>query len=377
MSSIELLSRFDSFLEEKKSNGNKIIALMSHDNIPIELLEAAGFTPLPLIFAGNDELMEASHAHLPPSTCSYAQSCIGYFSSTPRMYNFLDLADYILLSNHCVSNICVTEIISNNFNLDRLDFYISYTRNSNALKYYKIELNHLRKKIEDITQERIPDFKIKESIIKWNNFKKKIVEVSKLNIMGSEKLKIYQKAILFGPEIQPEIEQFIETHKNTPKTKNNSKNIIFTGCSIFINDYLIDLIEESGGNIILFDTWIGNNYYSQTISDKILNSIDDPMELLTNRFENNVYGDHCVPNSLENKIIFIENFINDYHKKYGEQLAVINHIIKFCDHFSLFQASFKEKLQERDIQVLNLERDYSRSIRGQLTTRIEAFMEMI
>ncbi len=377
MSSVELLSRFDSFLEEKKSNGSKIIAFLAHDNIPIELLEAAGFTPLPLIFAGNDELMDASHTYLPPSTCSYAQSCIGYFSSAPRMYEFLNLADYILLSNHCVSNICVSEVISDNFNLDRLDFYVSYTRNSNALKYYKIELNHLKKKIEDITRERIPDYKIKENIIRRNDFKKKVEEVSKLNIMGSEKLKMYQEAMLFGPEIQPEIEQFIETHRNTSQSKNNSKKIIFTGCSIFIGDYLIDLIEEIGGNIILFDTWIGNNYYSQTFSDKILNSIDDPMELLTNRFENNVYGDHCVPNSLENKIIFIENYVNDYHKKFGNKLGVINHIIKFCDHFSLFQSAFKERLQERGVQVLNLERDYSRSIRGQLSTRIEAFMEMI
>jgi len=38
---------------------------------------------------------------------------------------------------------------------------------------------------------------------------------------------------------------------------------------------------------------------------------------------------------------------------------------------------FKNGLQEKGIQVLNLERDYSRAIRGQLTTRIEAFLEMI
>jgi benzoyl-CoA reductase/2-hydroxyglutaryl-CoA dehydratase subunit BcrC/BadD/HgdB len=374
----ELIS-YKEYLEKQKTKNKKIITFLSHDNIPIELFEAAGFTLLPLIFAGKDELMDAGHSYLPPSTCSYAQSCIGYFSNSPKMYEFLDLADYVLLSNHCVSNICVSEILADNFKRKRLDFYIPYTRNVNAIKYYKIELENLKKKVEHIIKERIPDYKIKESIIKYNNFKKKIAKISEMNIKGSEKLKIFQKALLYGPAIQPEIDKFIKTHKdNNLNSNNHLKMIIFTGCSIFINDYLIDLIEEAGGNIDLFDTWIGRNYYIQTFSDKILKSTDDPIELLVNRFENNVYGDHCIPNSLENKIMFLEKYINNYKKKKnGKKLAIINHIIKFCDHFSLFQSTFKEKLQDKGIYVLNLERDYSRSIRGQLSTRIEAFMEMI
>ena len=78
-----------------------------------------------------------------------------------------------------------------------------------------------------------------------------------------------------------------------------------------------------------------------------------------------------------NKIKFIRNFSNDFQKNYGKRISIINHIIKFCDHFSLFQANLKNELQENRLKVLNLERDYSRSNRGQLSTRIEAFMEMI
>jgi benzoyl-CoA reductase/2-hydroxyglutaryl-CoA dehydratase subunit BcrC/BadD/HgdB len=37
----------------------------------------------------------------------------------------------------------------------------------------------------------------------------------------------------------------------------------------------------------------------------------------------------------------------------------------------------KKQLQEKGIRVLNLERDYSRANKGQLSTRIEAFLEMI
>ncbi|GAJ20858.1 unnamed protein product, partial [marine sediment metagenome] len=48
-----------------------------------------------------------------------------------------------------------------------------------------------------------------------------------------------------------------------------------------------------------------------------------------------------------------------------------------CDHISLMSSFLKDRLQEKGIQVLNLERDYSRANRGQLSTRIEAFLEMM
>jgi benzoyl-CoA reductase/2-hydroxyglutaryl-CoA dehydratase subunit BcrC/BadD/HgdB len=92
---------------------------------------------------------------------------------------------------------------------------------------------------------------------------------------------------------------------------------------------------------------------------------------------NNIYSDHCVPNFLENKIAHIEQIYRNYKEKTGKRLGVINHIIKFCDHMSLMSSFFKNKLQEKGIQVLNIERDYSRANRGQLSTRIEAYLEMM
>ena len=73
----------------------------------------------------------------------------------------------------------------------------------------------------------------------------------------------------------------------------------------------------------------------------------------------------------------LEKIVDDYKQKTGKQLAVINHIIKFCDHISIMSAFLKDALQERGIQVLNLERDYSRSARGPLETRFQAFLEML
>ncbi len=378
MDNLELLSEYSLFLREKKEEGKKVVAFISHDNIPEELLDAAGFVPLRLMFAGNDELMDASHDYLSPSTCAFAQSCIGLFAIKPSHYRFLDLIDHFIVSNHCVSDICASEIISKYFNIPRLNFYISYTKNDNSVKYFKLELLDFKDQLEKISGIKIKNEDLKESIRNYNNFKKKIFEFSNLNIIGSEKLRVLQRAMLYGPSFLPELESHIQMFKeNQVQKTDNLKGILITGGSIFLNDFLIDLIEEAGGNVIFFDTWVGYSYYSQIFEDNIIDSIENPLDLLVNRFKNNIYDDHSVPNFLENKISQIELVYQEYFKKTGRKLGIINHIIKFCDHISLMSSHLKNRLQQKGISVLNLERDYSKANRGQLSTRIEAFLEMM
>jgi len=211
---------------------------------------------------------------------------------------------------------------------------------------------------------------------RYNILKKKLLEISNLTLNGSQKLKIFHKAMLYGPVILPELDNIILEQLQT-QISEESKDILLTGCSIFIDDYLNDLIEEGGGNVVFFDTWVGFNYYYQIIDEKVLNASKDSIDLLTHRFEKNIYGDHSVPNFLERKVSHIENFSINYEKKTGKKIGVINHIIKFCDHMSIMSSHLKNQLKEKGIYVLNLERDYSRANRGQLSTRIEAFLEMM
>ncbi len=376
MQNVEILQEYYLYLKEKKAEGKKVIAFISHDNIPEELIDAAGFIPLRMMFAGNDELMDASHDFLSPSTCAFAQSCIGAFSIKPSYYQFLDLIDYFIVSNHCVSDICASEIITNYFNISRLNFYVSYTKSENSIKYFKLELWDLKKQLEEIKGRKINNEDLKKSLKNYNDFKKKLHELSNLNITGSQKLGLLQEALLYGPKLLPKIEKFIQNNKDS-QLLNNEKSVVLTGCSIFFNDYLNDLIEEGGGNIIFFDTWIGSNYFSQILEDSSIESSENPIDLFVLRFKNNIFGDHSVPNFLSNKVSQIYELCENYKRETGKKIGVINHIIKFCDHMSIMSSHLKEQLQNKGIQVLNLERDYSRANRGQLSTRIEAFLEMM
>jgi len=376
MEDLELTEELTAYLQQKKEEGKPIIAFLAHDNIPEELIVAAGCVPLRMIFAGNDELMNESHDYLPPSTCSFVQSNIGMYSRKP--YDFLDLVDYIIVSNHCISDMCASEIISKYFFIPRINFYCPYMQDENGAKYYKLELIEFKNELEKISGEEISKEAISDAIINYNQLRELLQEANTLNVDGSQKLKIFQKAMLMGIEYLPELRARLEELKNQEhKSQNNAKLLLLTGCSIFVGDYILDLIEEGGGNVVLFDTWVGKSYYSQKIPEANLKACEEPLNLFVERYKNNIYGDHCVPNFLENRVEQTLDDISHYEKKLGKKPGVINHIIKFCDHISLFQTDLKAKLQENGIQVLNLERDYSRAMRGQLSTRIEAFLEMM
>ncbi len=383
MVDLEFYLEYYDFLQQEKEMGKKIIAFMSHDNIPEELIDAAGFIPLRLIFAGNDDLMNEGANYLPTSTCAFALTCIALFSMKPSRLKFLELIDYFIISNHCVSDICSSEIICKYFNIPRINFYVPYIQSKTGMDYYKLELLEFKKKIEEIRGKSISNEELYNSIKKYNKFREEISKIANLNISGSQKLKIYHKAMLYGPKILNEIDSITSelSVENNSKTENaiNYKSILLTGCSIFMGDDIIEFIEQSGGNVVFFDTWIGDDYFSQYLEENWLfeQRNKDQIEILVEFFKRNKKTDHCVPNFVEYRISKIERIIDSLKSKYGlKNIGIINHIIKFCDHMSLPKEQMKEKLQEKNYYVLNLERDYSKASHGQLSTRIEAFLEM-
>jgi len=68
------------------------------------------------------------------------------------------------------------------------------------------------------------------------------------------------------------------------------------------------------------------------------------------------------------------NMIIDTVKEYRVD-GVVLEIIKFCDHWGLEAVPLVEALRKKGIPVLRLEREYRLSSEGQLSTRVQAFLE--
>ncbi|MHA1820203.1 MAG: 2-hydroxyacyl-CoA dehydratase subunit D [Promethearchaeota archaeon] len=378
----DLFAELNEYILEQKAEGKKVIAFLSHEFLPVELIEAAGAVPLPLIFAGDEDKMTAGGDLLNPNVCSYARSILGYFKENAEYgnYRFLSKVDGVISTNFCTSNILIPEAIIKNFGnhgrdeeIRNFEFFMPYLQRPKHILYYKEQLDQLYKNLLEFTGNSHNPQDFKDTIVKYTKFKQTLVDLYKHEISGVDQLKIIQKALLFGPNYI-DLKSIEDVPKRDFKKVNNK--VILSGCAPFIGDNIVELIEEGGGNVVYNNTWIGNLIeYSIIDTNKINGSInikEQVINALGENFRNHSASSHCIPN-------FQDYYVKELYKiseRVGTK-AVINLIIKFCDEIGMERQDIKDKAADLGLKMLNLEKDYSQEIMGQLRTRIEAFIEML
>jgi benzoyl-CoA reductase/2-hydroxyglutaryl-CoA dehydratase subunit BcrC/BadD/HgdB len=389
----ELHLEYYQFLQEKKAEGIKLIGYIAHEFIPEELIASLGAFPVPLIMAGDEERTTIGADYLTPSMCPFALSQIGAFEqkNESRNFRYLNLLDGIIATNYCAADFLVNEWISDLNEIKLFHLHIPYLKRDHHIGFYRSELAKLIKELEIFTGNTFDPQRFVETALKWIAIRKDLLAVNEKGIIGSEFLKIIQQIRLFGPEgpdgyngtqgttriFQEDIKYLLNNLQ--PKEKLKSPSVILIGASAFVGDNLMELIEECGGNVLIDNTWLGNLsiYQKEFHALEKLGTNPTPdliLDFLTNRFRDNNISLHCT-NEKDALGEYIEN-IEKLAKKSNTN-AVINHMIKFCDITGHHRHEIKERLVKKGFHVLNLERDYSRSMKGQLKTRIEAFIEMI
>jgi len=68
--------------------------------------------------------------------------------------------------------------------------------------------------------------------------------------------------------------------------------------------------------------------------------------------------------------------IMEMTKKYNAD-GVIHYGLQFCQPYIMESFSVEKQLEKQGVSVLRLETDYSQEDMGQLSTRVEAFVEII
>lgn len=375
---VDFQEQYFEFLQEKKTAGIKLIAYSAHEFVPDELIRSVGAFPVPLIYAGDEDRSALGGGYLTPTMCPFALSQMGAFfvHKDTGQYRFLSLIDAFIITNYCTAAQLSAEMITDQFQIQRFDLHIPYLQTDAHRIYYQSELQRLVNEIAELTKHPYYDGDLLKEIEKQQNLELLLKKLTN-SLSASEMLKIQYAAKLFGPD--PALIEALKSYTENQMNKTNvkpkvSKKIILTGCAVFIDDPLLDFIEDCGGQVVFNDTWLGDQRFLNDNGDNILpdSALAPPMDILTYRFQANIDSPHCAPNYVANYVRKIVQICEKTQTK-----AVINHILKFCDLIGHHRQEIKDRLNNAGIQVLNLERDYSKSMSGQLRTRIEAFMEMI
>ncbi|WP_251861673.1 acyl-CoA dehydratase activase [Clostridium sp. Marseille-Q2269] len=151
----------------------------------------------------------------------------------------------------------------------------------------------------------------------------------------------------------------IQKHSASEKNNNIVQNkIAILGARCY--ESLEESIYESTGSYPLNLTCTGENFISDEIPDSCGN-MDDLILWYAGAILSQTPCMRMSDISHRKKLILSNNIS-----------GIIYHTVKFCDYYSFEYASIKDKT---NIPILKIETDYTNQSKGQLSTRIEAFIE--
>jgi benzoyl-CoA reductase/2-hydroxyglutaryl-CoA dehydratase subunit BcrC/BadD/HgdB len=216
---------------------------------------------------------------------------------------------------------------------------------------------------------KITTEKIREAIKKMNKIRKYLMDLSDLRsemiIQGSEFHAIVKKVQQIDKNQALEIleAKFNEVKTKKPENK-NIKKILLTGSDIDDSEF-ISFLEDIGFHVIADDLGIGSRYFSSLVDES-----EEPIKALAKFHLNKPKYSTKFPSfsRYENLKALIYKYNID---------GVINVANKFCEPVLYSNPYLTKKFKELEIPYLFVEMEYNRESYKQLTTRFEAFAEII
>ncbi|MFX0000111.1 MAG: 2-hydroxyacyl-CoA dehydratase subunit D [Candidatus Hodarchaeota archaeon] len=332
---------------------------------PEEIFMAAGFTPYRLL---GDPIIEHDkvNEHVPPTHCVWAKNVL-----EQAMRGLNPDIKGVITSHSCDCTNREFDIWVETVDCDFL-FYLNVPlkRDKIALNFFLNDLKEMISQIEDKFKIKIHSKEISDAIKLNNQIRKLLKKISeyrnKMILKGSEFHELVKLSQTKDKEKVLNIlkEKLIELKNKGSFPEKKMKRILLTGSVIDDTDFL-RFLEDKGFQVVTDDLCIGSRYFWNTIEED-----KDPIEAIAEY--------HLSKPLYSTKMPSYERFefLKFLAEKY-EVDGVINIAMKFCEPMLYDHPYMNKKFKELEIPYLFIEMLYNREQYKQLSTRFEAFAEMI
>ncbi len=332
---------------------------------PEEIIIAAGFIPIRLL--GDPAIkLDKANEHIPPSHCFWARNILE--QAIKGLNN--DIKGAITTHNCDCSN--------REFDLwlecVDLDFMFLLNaplkRDKTAAKFFINDINELITQMEVKFNIKITSEKISEAIKLMNKIRILLKEISEYRnkfILKSSEFHMLVKMVQQQDKNKAlkMLENKLEgLESKKPFLGNKLKKVLLTG-SVIDDTELIEYLETLGYQIVIDDLCIGTRYFWD-----LVNETEEPIKALVNYHLNKPIYSTKVPSY--DRFNFIKNLAEKYKVD-----GVINIAQKFCEPILYDHPFMRRKFKELEIPYLFIELEYNRESYKQMSTRFEAFAEMI
>ncbi|MDO5018038.1 MAG: double-cubane-cluster-containing anaerobic reductase [Lagierella massiliensis] len=370
-------ARKDGFIKVKdlKEAGKKIAGVFCAYT-PCEILDAAGLVSVGLCGTSQETIPIAENT-LPKNLCPLIKSSYGFAVSEKCPYTYF--SDLIIGETTCDGKKKMYELLRD---LGK-DVYVMHlpqgNKRSYASKVWKEEIKLLKEYIEEKFEIEITDEMIRKSVKKSNRLRKakhRMFELQKMTpppMYGIDMVKAtegegYKLTLQDRIDAVEELCNSIEENfnKNGSEVCKNAKRIMLTGCPMGgVMDKVCKTIEDNGGVIVVYDTCSG----TRTCEDLIDEDADDILLAIAERYLK--IGCSVMADNTE-RVENIQRLIEEYKVD-----GVVEVVLQACHTFNVEAVKIEKEVRKAKIPYTKIELDYSDTDRGQVSTRLEAFLEMI
>ena len=353
-----------------KEQGGKVAGVFCTFT-PTEILDAAGFVSVSLC-GMSDETIPAAESHLPKNMCPLIKSSYGFALTDKCPYTYF--SDLIVGETTCDGKKKMYEMLN-----DIKPTYILHLPqgyDSDPVTIWTNELRRFIKFLEEkfnvtITDEMLRDAARKRNIQRQTHLKLMELQKQCPPPLGGMQMYATMEGVGFVFTHEERVAKLNALRESVEANADKNqfagaKRIMVTGCPIGgVLGKTVKAIEASGGVVVCFENCSGIKAAYQMVDTEA----EDIVKAIAERYLK-IGCSVLTPNSKRMEVIpeLVKEFKID---------GIVEGDLQACTPYGVESYQIRERAEKLGVPYMAVETDYSQSDSGQLSTRIEAFMEML
>ncbi|KAF0207143.1 MAG: double-cubane-cluster-containing anaerobic reductase [Actinomycetota bacterium] len=362
-------------LDDFRKSGGKVVGTYCL-YVPEELIRAAGAWSVG-ICAGAEWAYDQVEQILPRNTCALIKSMMGF--KLGKVCPYLEEADLLVGETTCDGKKKAYEELGKLQNMYVME--LPQMKRAKDVAFWRSELVDLIAKLEALTGKKVTAESLKASIKEVNDKRRALQRVNAARaadpapISGLDSLLAVQVAFYddvprftqMMNALADELEARVADGVGVAPT--GAKRVLITGTPMALPNWKLHQIVETAGGVVVGEEMCTGSRYFEKLVNEDASTLDEMLDDLAAKY----LDINCAcftPNEgrLDDVVRMARNLKAD---------GVIDYSLQFCGTYQIESTAVQKTVHDAGLPVLSIDTDYSAEDVGQLSTRVEAFLEML
>lgn len=358
-----------------KEKGRKVVGTFCL-YVPEEVLLAVDAISVGLC-AGAELGTQAAEQILPRNTCALIKSFVGF--KLAKVCPYVEACDVVIGETTCDGKTKAYESFARL--KDMFVLQVPRMKSPESSTLWRSEVRRLANRMEEISGRSITSESLLEAIKTVNAKRRALHRLNALRradpapVSGLDALLVNQVQFYDDPvrltqkidELCDELEGRVARHECVKPS--GAPRLVVSGCPMSAPNWkLHNLIEKSGGVVVGEESCVGERGTRNLVSEEP-GSKGDLLDRIADRY---LKIDCAIFTPNDERAEHVLDLVRDTKAQ-----GVVHYALQFCTPYQMEAFKLAQACEKRKIPFLRIETDYGAEDAGQLSTRVQAFLEMV